>query len=96
MISVDGIVSGSGSSWMSMIVVDFFMARVRGATDVRGCGFRGLFNKTPVLGLFPFSLVVIIAPNIWLICAPDITTLDRNCGGVVFSSAPAVVFILPP
>jgi len=28
------------------------MAQVREAANERGCGFRGLFGETPVLGLF--------------------------------------------
>jgi hypothetical protein len=40
-----------------MIVLALTAERVWGAVDARGCGFRGFFGETPVLGLFTNGLV---------------------------------------
>jgi hypothetical protein len=35
-----------------MIVAALIAMQVQEAIDARGCGFRGLFGETPVLGFF--------------------------------------------
>jgi hypothetical protein len=57
-----------------------------GETNARGCGFRGLFGETPILGLFTIGSVPRIVPRISLTCTPDSKTLSRNCrrGGGLF------------
>jgi hypothetical protein len=43
-------------------------------TYSRGCGFRGLFGETPVMGLFTSGSVPRKTPNIWLTYVLDNTT----------------------
>jgi hypothetical protein len=46
---VDGVVSGSGSSWICMIGVARAIERVWGMVDEMGWGFRTLLGEIPIL-----------------------------------------------
>jgi hypothetical protein len=56
MMVVDGVVSGSGSSWMSIIWVARATERVRGMVDEMGWGFRTLLGEIPILVSWPLAL----------------------------------------
>jgi hypothetical protein len=47
--------------WMIVLDVD----------DAGGCGFRGFFNETPVLGLFTVGSVPNKVLRIWITSSPD-------------------------
>jgi len=81
---------------MSMIVVDLIIAWVQGETDARGCGFRGLFGETPVLGFFTNGSVLSTELKIWLTSTPDNMTSTGSVEWLVFSFALSVVSPLPP
>jgi hypothetical protein len=49
MMVVDGVVLGSGSSWMSIMWATRSIVRVRGMVDEMGWGFRTLLDEMPIL-----------------------------------------------
>jgi hypothetical protein len=49
---------------MLMIVVALTATWVRGVANASGWGFRGLFNETPILGLFTNGSVPNTTPKI--------------------------------
>jgi hypothetical protein len=82
MMVVDGVVSGSGSSWMSIIWATRVVEQVRGTVDEMGSAFRTLLGEIPILVFLVIGSLMNASLRISLTSLPVNISCSGSCGNI--------------